>query len=301
MSITEITRDHAQSTDSEGDGPESDFERYDVTDHSYIKVHPTTAVGGTAVALRRFPGDPNDDDDDGFVGLVVEDPFLKTDEDSFEGSTVFQSRSDPADLKVVNTDDKQTDTEDVPGVIFDTAMFKAVNCETFEGTDDFGSSDRYIIKLTGNAGRSAARCLDVSGLQNGDVVRDDSGVPELNENGYPFYNGGLVEKHPENDDNNYTPPRYVRDPQLRPDMQGEDVIYVLEYTSDVIDDYEGNSYWSTVLVDTDDGRPDVVEPTTEFEPDEDLVMATRWLEWTYPSDERIDEIRQMRDFDDTEA
>jgi hypothetical protein len=71
---------------------------------------------------------------------------------------------------------------------------------------------------------------------------------------------------------------------------------MLQYTEDVIEEYSGDSYWATVMVDTDSGRPDVVEPTTEFEADEDLVMDTRWLEWTYPEDDRIDEIRDMRGY-----
>lgn len=301
MSITDIGRQQAESTGTDDSADADDYERYDVTGHYYCKTHPTTAVGGTAVALRRFPSDPNDDDDTDYAGLVVEDPFIFVEgDDELENTAIFAGDGAGDDFKVVNLDDHQTNELEGTGVDFDSNVFYGDKVETFDDAEFFDASeDRLIIKLTGNAGRSAARCLDVDGLSNAGVVRDDDGTIELSENGYPYYNGGLIETFPGNDDDTYIPPTYARDTQLRPDMEGEEVAVMLQYTADVVDDYDGDSYWSTVLrmaPDTDRGV-EPVEPTDEFEADEELVRATRWLEWRYPESDTINDLREANGFD----
>jgi hypothetical protein len=306
MSLTDIGKQQAKSTDSGGSVDADEYERYDVSGHYYLKPHPTTAVGGTAVALRRFRGDPNDDDDDDWIGLVVEDPFIHTgDDDDLEHTTIFASTAETGDdFKVCNLDDPQTNHMEGTGVDFDKNVFYAEPASSFDEVEWFDTSeDRLIIKLTGNAGRSAARCLDVDGLDNAGVVTDEDGTPELSDNGYPYYNGGLVETHPDNDGDTYTPPRYARDSQLRPDLESEEVAFMLQYTSDVIDDYDGDSYWSTVLrgdADTETGF-EPVEPTDEFEADEELVRATRWLDWRYPDTDEINELREANGFDPVDS
>lgn len=169
-----------------------------------------------------------------------------------------------------------------------------MDIETVADMGDFGV-DQLIVKLTGNAGRGATQCLDVHGSGSADVVRDDDYVPELNERGWPDSNHALVEYF-DNDDDNYTPPRFARDPEIRPDIEGEEVAYLLQRRSEVVDSYDGNSYFTTVLVQGDDGEWGSVSPTDEFEPSDLLVAATEWVEG-YPSKAEVLAIREHRGVD----
>lgn len=149
-------------------------------------------------------------------------------------------------------------------------------------------ADRVVIKLTGNAGRSATACLDVHGKGSAGVERTDDGDIKIDpESGYPTSTNELIEYF-ENDGDDYTPPRFARDTQLRPDVEGEQVIFMVQRMKDVQEDYDGDSYWSTVLTETEEGF-EALEPTTEFEPDEELLRATQWVE-AYPDYETIAEL-----------
>jgi len=156
------------------------------------------------------------------------------------------------------------------------------------------NTDSVIIKLTGNSGRGTAQCLDVHGAGGADVIRTDNGEPEINEDsGYPEYNGALIEYTNVEDEGDYTPPRFARDTQLRPDIEGEEVAFLLQRQSDVQEDYDGDSYWSTVLTKGETGEWEKVVPTDEFEPDQSMVQATRWVEG-YPSNKEILEARRSQ-------
>jgi hypothetical protein len=287
MSVTDIGKKAAEESNSGQSVDPDDHERYDVSNCEYLKVHPTVAIGGTATVLRRFPGDPADDEDRGFAGLIVTDPFIMTgDEDKkLDGSTIFSSTKETGDdFKVVNLDDEATDEVENAGVDFDGNLFYG------EKVDDFDGVDELVIKMTGNAGRSAVQCLDVKGRGAADVERTESGEPVINENsGFPTPNGRLVEYF--DDTNGYTPPRYARDTQLRPDVEGKKVVFLLQRLKDVDHEYDGDAYWSTVMAKTDNGL-EAIQPTEEFEPDPTLQRATGWLDEAYPSD---DEIQSARD------
>lgn len=321
MSLNDIGRQAAEATASGSSGggdavDPDDYERIDVSDMGFVKVHPgTTAIGGTAVALRYFPPyneGEYDDNDRGYAGLVLEDPYIP--ESADDGVTIFESTKDKGDdYKVVNSNDESVDTYEA-GVSVGQ-MFEA------DKVDEF-SHDTIIVKLDTSAGRSVARSLDVCGLPNADLLRTQDGAPEIQDHGWPEFNDGLIEKCPDNDDEHYEPPQYIRDPQLRPDAEGQDVIVVMDYTADVIDDYDGNSHWATVLVDVEDERaeelasqyaeseyygPDEVEdfidevdgtdflrmaPTDEFEPDELLVRATHYSEWRWLQEDEVETLRE---------
>jgi len=320
MSITEIGKEAARASTSD-DGSQVDddeHERIDVSGLDFIKLHPgPTAITGTARALRYLPPAPEDseydDNDRGSAGLILDDPSIPED-DGLEVVSIWQASASQGgdDFKVVNTDDPSVD-------VYDAGVSVGQMFESSE-VDDFGVDDG-IVSLSTSAGRSVARTLDVSGLANADVVRTDDGSPEIQENGYPATNDALIEKFPGNDGDTYEPPRYARDPQLRPDVEGEDVVIIIQHMSNVVEDYDGNSHWATVLADLDDGRQtelaetyaedsfydgddpeDFIDdvngtemirlaPTMEFEPDPALLRATQWHEWTYPSQERIEELR----------
>lgn len=323
MSIADIGKEAAEAsstdTDDEPDADYDEYERADVSDAEFIKMHPgPTAIEVTVEGLRYFPPAPDgqgeyDDSDRGYAGLILTDPEVPDDEIA-ESVGIFQSTTDTGDdYKVVNVNDDSVDVYDA-GVSVGQ-MFESDRADAFD-------VEQGVLNLGTNAGISVVRTLDVCGLENADVVRTEDGDPEIQENGWPTTNNGLIEEHPRNntDDDFYEAPRYFRDPQLRPDVEGQRVIVLLQHMSNVIEDYEGNAHWATVLAQLDDERteelaqeyadddytngddPDdfiwevsgeqyiQLAPTTEFEPDDALQYETEWMEWNWPSDERVEEL-----------
>jgi hypothetical protein len=271
-SLSELATSSAESTSSSSGSFDDDarYEPFDLSDATYVKQHPTTAVGGDIAVLRYIPDDPNEDlwGQGDFVA-ILDDPFVVTDEADFESTAIFRGEDTSDDYKVVNTDDDATEIEDGVGVIFDGRLYRSQPVDAFD-------EDRIALKLTGNAGRSAARALDINGLEE---LR-----AETTENGAVETNGALVENPPDDVDEK---PRVARYSELRPDMDGETVVFQLRRGSDVHDDPSINSYWSTVAVETDDGF-DIVDRTNEFdatgESPEDNVMTSEYVEWHWPDD-----------------
>lgn len=328
MSITDIGQEAAEATsdrnDSDTGAEETDYERVDVSEHSFVKMHPgPTALEGRAQALRYFPPAPDgeseyDDNDRGKAGVILTDVGVP-DDDDFESVTVFESNQPKGDdFKVVNVDDEEIDVYDAGVSVRE--MFES---EEVDGIDD----DEVVLTLSTSAGRSIARTLDVCGLPNADFIRNEDYEPVIHDHGYPETNNGLIEKNPDNDEDTYEPPRYARDPQLRPDAEGERVVILLQHLANVQEDYDGNSHWATVLIELDDDRmqelaesyaeddyyePDDsadfihdvngtdmlrLAPTMEFEPDGALVQETEWHEWHWLDDDEIGELREAQDVD----
>lgn len=319
MSISEIGREAAKSSNDDSVSVDAeDYERVDVGDKSFTKMHPgPTAITGVARGLRYFPPAPDDaeydDNGRGSSGLILESPAVPDDAD-FETVSIFSSDGSAGDdYKVVNTDDGNVDVYDIGISVGD--MFESTEIDEFD-------TDETILTLSTSAGRSVARTLDVRGLANADVIRDDAGTPVLSdEHGYPETNDALIEKNPDNDENTYEPPRFARDPQLRPDVEGQQVVIMLQRLAEIDPDYDGSSFWATVLADLDDERTQELAegyaaddymdgdepedfihdingtemislaPTMEFEPDEALLRATQWHEWTYPGEDEIETLR----------
>jgi hypothetical protein len=326
MSITELGREAARSSSSDDDGGSSggqaqadDYERIDVSDLTFTKMHPgPTAIAGTAEALRYFPPAPDDaeydDNGRGSAGVVLGNPTIP-DDDDFDSVSIFKSTSQSGDdFKVVNTDDENVDVYDVG--ISVGQMFESEETDAFD-------VDETILTLSTSAGRSVTRTLDVRGLANADVVRNEDGAPAIQEDtGWPTTNDALIEKHPGNDDENYTPPRFSRDPQLRDDVEGEQVIIMLQRLAEIDPDYDGSSFWATVLADLPDERQQELAegyanddymdgdepadfiheingselislaPTMEFEPDDALLQATQWVEWSFPDEAEVERLRE---------
>lgn len=328
MSLSDISREAAESSSNNGgDGSsESTYEKYDLSGTDFTKLHPgLTAIAGTAETLRYVGPAPNDDgtyndEDRGWAGVVLKDMRVPEDE-ATESVSIFQSNSPTGDdYKVVNTDHDSIDVYEA-GVSVGQ-MFESDEVDGFEGDDN-------IVKLGTSAGRSVIRTLDVAGLANVDLLRDEDGTPELTDNGYPIMNDGLIETHPDNDEDNYTQPRYRRDPQLRPDLEGREIVIILQHLSEVDPDYSGRSHWATALANLEEDRQaelaqeyaddpyydgdepeDFLEefngteylrlaPTMDFSPDDDLVRETGWCEWQYPSDAELEAIRDERGWTDT--
>lgn len=264
-SLTELATSSANDPQPSSGGNFDEYEPYDVSDHPFVKRHPTTAIGGTAVALRYFPD--QDEPDRGYAGLVVKDPFLG----EAGGRTRVAVRDDDErskgdDIKIVDLDDKATKA--MPGnvgVEFDSRSFYS---ETFEEwpdnetiqdllNDDDIIGDEPVLKLTGGSGRSAIRTLDVHGRGNFGVVKEN-GDPVLNDNGYPILNDSLIETHSDwydSDVDDAPRPRFgPAQTELRPDVEETRVLVLLNRQADIMEDYDGDAYWETVFAELDDER-----------------------------------------------
>lgn len=323
MSIADIGSEAAQastSDETDGDGgSSSEYSRIQMSGGEFIRMHPgPTAIEFTVNGLRYSPpyseDGEYDDSQRGETYVVIEDPTVPTD-DSLDDVGIFESTTATGDdYRVVNTADDGIDVYQA-GVSIG-AMFES------NQVDGFDLDGPGFLKLSSSAGRSVARTLDVCGLPNADVVRTEDGDPEIQDNGYPTTNEGLIEKHPRNnEDGFYEAPRYARDPQLRPDVDGARVIVLVQHMSNAVPDYEGNAHWSTVLADLDAERQDELAqtyaddtfysggdepedfieefdgtefinlaPTADFSPDEELLYETQWLDWNYPDEDVIDQL-----------
>ena len=313
--ITDVGANAAQSTtDSSTDGDRSEWEPTDVAGMAFAKQHPTTAVMGTAQTLRYFPDWDNDAPDRGYFGLIIEDPSVYTDDEDLADSAVFQAPDDQSgdDYKIVNLDDEQTKHLEGSGVDFAGTLFYG---EQTSAIDD----DQIVLKVTGSSGMSVASTLDVKGGTGARSIgsREDEAV-ELHGGGFPAHNGGLVEYHPDGRNEGGERPRVSRHTDLRPDVEGRDVVVMIQRLAEIDPDYDGPAYWATVFADLDadrqselaesyadgtDKSPDdfitqiddraftQLEPTTDFEPDPDLVEATGYIQWRRAD---LDELNEAR-------
>lgn len=318
-SITDLGRDSAQESqeNSSSGGDDNEYERYDVSGDAFAKQHPTTAVRGEAAVLRYFPDWSGDQPDRGYFGLVLDDPTVMTDDEGLDGTTIFQSTEDSGDdYKIVNENDSETNILDT-GVDFSGNLFYG------EATDEF-DDDRIVLKATGSAGKSVASTLDVKGGVGARVERNDEGEVVLHDGGFPQHNGGLTEYHPDGRDGE-RPRTAVHDTELRPDVEGRDVIIMIQRLSEIDPDYDGSAYWSTVLANVSDERQDELteqyaedsekepedftteiggdefvqlEPTDEFERSEEIMRAagTR-VQWNRPDLEEMNRRRVEEGFD----
>lgn len=322
MSLSDISSEAVEASPDEvdSDSNTTEYERFDINGAAFVRPHPgMTAIGGTVKGLRYFPPAPGeskfDDNDRGWSGVIIEDPFIP-DADDADNVAIFKSTNETGDdYKVVNTEDDSVDTYDAGVAV--GSMFEADEVEEFE-------EDTIILKTDTSAGRSIIRTLDVRGLANARMETDDEGTIQLNENGFPETNNALIEKYPDNTDDSYTQPRYARDPQIRPDIEGEEVVLILEHLSDVDEDYDGNAHWATVLADTDDDRaaelaeqytedpyldPETTDaffnevdgteylrlaPTMDFEPDMGLLRETQYHEWHWVEDDELERLQEAQ-------
>jgi hypothetical protein len=100
---------------------------------------------------------------------------------------------------------------------------------------------------------------------------------------------------------------------------------MIQRLAEVDPDYDGNAYWATVFAQVSEERQSELteayadasddkeasdfvteldgdefvqlKPTSEFDPDEDLVRDTGWIEWNRPDIETLNEAREAEGFD----
>lgn len=301
MSITDLGAEAAEESggnDNDDYQDETDFERFDLNGCEFGKQHPTTAVRGEAVALRDLYDEQDPDRPD--VAVILDDPEIVTSEETLAGSVVVESEEEGDQFKVVNTDDDQTKVLEGMGIDF------AGNTFYGDVEDDF-TADRIALKRGGGAGRRIARTLDQNGQQAAEaaIERDDDGNIEsmnLDNDGFPAHNGGLIEYDNEGDEM----PRFSRATELRDDVEGREIVVMIQRLAEIDPDYEGPSYWATVFANLSEERTTEVTEQyaeqsdnkstedfvtelggTEFvqlspttgEVDSDLIEETGYIQW----------------------
>lgn len=301
--ITDIGAAAAEeSQNSSGDGENGeqyDYDRFDFDGCSFGKQHPTTAVRGEVVALRKLYDENDPDRAD--VAVILDNPSIVTDDETLEGSVVVQSEEEGDQFKVVDTDDDQTKVLEGMGIDF------AGNTFYGDVEDDFGYMDRIALKRGGGAGRRISSTLDVAGdrAAEAQIERDENGNitdMTLDDDGFPAHNGGYIEYDNSGDEL----PRQSRDPEIRDDVDWQEVVIMIQRLAEIDPDYDGAAYWATVFAnlseerttevteayaeDSDKEASDFVteldgtefvrlSPTSEFEPSDDLLGETGWISW----------------------
>lgn len=323
--ITGIGADAAQESQPSGgdDDEEYEYEFFDLEGSIFGRQHPTTAVRGTAVALRSLYDENDPDRSD--VAVVMDDPSLVTHDEGLENSVVVLSEDEGDQYKVVNLDDKDTsvlttegksdelgdrDLDDLLGIQFGSDSFYGDVVGDFDTDVDVDvETDRIALKRGGGAGRAIANTLDVNGATQASVVRDEDGELVLHDGGFPKHNGGLMEYDPRSGDDS-EPPRRAREPEIRDDVEGNEVVVMIQRLSEIDPDYDGRAYWSTVFANLSEDRMDELaeqyaddaedkskehflteidgetfvrlQPTDEFEPSEANIRDRGWIEWNKP-------------------
>jgi len=318
--ITDLGAQAAVESDPDTNADvETEYERYDLAQvDGFGRQHPATAVVGEAVALRSMYDENDLDRSD--VSVILQNPSIVTSEDSLAQSVVVEDDSESGDdFKVVNLADDSTaglgqtgpepdatvdDADELMGIDFDGNTFYGEINQSFPA-----DQNTVALKRGGGAGTSIATTLDVCGGRAAEesITRNDDGEivgMELDEGGFPAHNGGLMEYDPAEDGER---PRRARDPQLRPDVEGQTVVVMIQRLAEIDPDYDGRAYWATIFADLEDDRAQELaeqyaeesdgktadeffadlgdrellrlQPTTEFEPDAALLDDTGWVDF----------------------
>lgn len=251
MSITELGRQEAQAiltskTTDSNDG-------YESPKHFYLEQYPTTAIGGTAKHLRRCSDDRTDGE---YLGLELADPYVCTADPELEGTAMF-SHTEENEFSLVNIEDDEIESLDRAVLRPDNTAFRANPVETFGEAEEFDSdTDRVVVRLTGKEGRYVGFCLDQYHFQNTSIDRDSTEIPEFSRS-QDLFDGVTLGSIGTNT-------------LLRRELRGEELILLLQRTVDVLDGYNGDSYWLTVLMrksgadeDFEVVTPNIEEPVRE--------------------------------------
>lgn len=229
MSITDIGKQEAQAilTSKTADSADGSEEPRDFQ----LDQYPTTAVSGTAENLIRCSHNRKDRE---FIGIALTDPYVYTEDAELKDTAIF-SHTENDEFTLVNTEDDQTDSIDGVVIRPDNTKFRANQVEAFREAEGFDpDTDRVIVRLTGKEGRYIGLCLDKHGLQNTNLDRDSTGIPKL-DSSEDLFDGVSLGSIGSN-------------MLLRPELRGEEIILMRQHTGNLLDEYEGNSSWATVLI-----------------------------------------------------
>jgi hypothetical protein len=289
-------REKAAETSKNSGNGQSEYEGIDVDmdEVAWVKMQPTTFLTGVfpedeGNPIIRFAAPDNNDGrlDQGYLGMVLDDPEVLIEEDEGTSNTVILDREGTSEYRLFNEDDRGTEveesfTKDDDGEVvqdgYDVSFNAGQGERTYSGdVVDEIEEDRVILTIGGTASKGVAKSIDVKGALAADMDPEE---------GNP--NDGLIEYMPDDErsgSESYTS-RYARDPELKDQLYGTRVGFFLARREEIDEDFaeeveEGNRrsmYWWTVF---NTETEEVMEPeTTDTEP-----LQYSYLEWRWdPSD-----------------
>lgn len=296
-----------ENENNRGSSSSGDYDGIDLTgDEKQVRIHPGTFVtgvlpedeGNPLIKYRPYDDDAQEVNAGGNLGIVLDDPEVVVDEEEgTEGTIILESQDedDSWDYRLYNPDRHGTNVEEGYGVEFDAGqgnrLYKGDLVDELEG-------ERIILVVSGGGAVNVAKRLDVKGGASALFDYDDEYEG--------FSNGGLIEyplyrdidddgqdERVDIDNNpvdfNY---RYARRPELRPELYGQRIGVLMDWTSNMVDvnaldedaaerfeNRDGDSYYYSVFnIDAEE----VIEETTEGEPEQ-----SSYLEWRYDPDGRL--------------
>jgi hypothetical protein len=236
----EVTQAKENRSSNNGGSPGRGFSdldqiEVDMGDTPFVKFYPTTALTGSLPAsegnpIIRFSDEANNGHDhQGYLGLVVDNLTIDTEDSSDEGgfdltgsSIVETDEDDYTEYRAVNFNDDAT-SEKFGG--------EAVNIDGDQyGIENQHTSldERVILVVDRTAAVSVAKKLDVNG---GTPAGMDPDSPD-------DINSGLIEYAPSDVDAEVGW-RYARRPELREDLQGGEVTILVSRREEVDSGFTG--------------------------------------------------------------
>lgn len=251
-------------------GEQEELEQIEVEmgEMSFVHFQPTTAITGTfpddeGNPIIRFPDAQHNEGrlDQGYLGLVLDEPAVSSDADEGTENTVILDVADSNEVRVFNADDTQTDVLDGIGVEYSDRLYKG------DVVDEF-PDDRIILVVSGSASKSVARTLDVNGAP----------LAGMDEDGQK--NDGLIEYPNGAEADVYS--RYARNPELRDELYGSEVGLMVVRREEFDEEY-------AELVESGERRAmkyflvqgDVGDGTEMLSPVEGESIGYSWLEWNW--------------------
>ena len=213
---SQVTEEVKAASEDNNSEEEETLEQIEVDFDStpFIKIYPTTLVSGQFPTdegnpIIRFPDRGNNDgrQDQGYLGLVVDDPTILTDADEgMDEATILKTDdTDSTEYRAVNFADENT-TEKSGGDAVD------ISGDTYFVDEQVDEIDgRAILVVDRSASTSVARKLDVNGATFAGMDEETGQV-----------NGGLIEYAPDDEDADVGS-RYARNPELREEFYGEEI------------------------------------------------------------------------------
>lgn len=270
-SVTEEVQEAASNSGSNEEQETLDQIEVDFGSTPFVKFYPTTLVSGTfpedeGNPIIRFPDASNNDGrrDQGYLGLVLDDLTILTDDDEGMSEATFlkTSDSDSTEYRAVNFADSETD-EVFGGDGVD------ISGDKYEIEERVTSIDgRAILVVDRTAAVSVARKLDVNGATLAGMDEETGQV-----------NGGLIEYNPGDEGPNR---RYARNPELREELYGQEVGVMVTRRSEVDEDY------AEAVADPDDETRDMMwysvfnmETEEPLSPVEGEPVGYTYLEWRF--------------------
>jgi len=239
----------------------------------FVKFYPTTLIAGTFPAdegnpIIRFPDESNNNGrrDQGYLGLVLDDLRVITDDDEGLGGSAIVKTDDEdyTEYRVVNFDDENT-AEKYDGDAVSISGNQYGVEETLTELDE-----RVILVVDRSASVSVARKLDV----NGDTL---AGMDETTGR----VNGGLIEYATDDTDAEVNR-RYARNPELREELYGSEVGFMVTRRSEVDEDFA-----ERVADEADETRDMMWYTVFDMETEETITPTTgepvgySFLEWRF--------------------